>query len=58
MWGLGGVGQNTLRAAKMRQAYPLIAVDLEEARREKAMKLGATHFINNSKEDPVPSSSS
>ena len=54
VWGLGGVGQNTLRAAKMRQAYPLIAVDLEEARREKAMKLGATHFINNSKEDPVP----
>jgi len=54
VWGLGGVGQNALRAAKMRQANPLIAVDLEEARREKAMKLGATHFINNSKEDPVP----
>ena len=34
VWGLGGVGQNTLRAAKMRQANPLIAVDLEEARRE------------------------
>jgi Zn-dependent alcohol dehydrogenase len=54
VWGLGGVGQNALRAAKMRQANPLIAVDLEEARRDKAMKLGATHFINNSKEDPVP----
>ena len=54
VWGLGGVGQNTLRAAKMRQANPLIAVDLEEARRDKAMKLGATHFINTSKEDPVP----
>ncbi len=54
VWGLGGVGQNILRAAKMRQANPLIVVDLEEARRDKAMKLGATHFINNSKEDPVP----
>ncbi len=54
VWGLGGVGQNALRAAKMRQANPLVAVDLEEARREKAMKLGATHFIDNSKEDPVP----
>jgi Zn-dependent alcohol dehydrogenase len=54
VWGLGGVGQNALRAAKMRQANPLIAVDLEEARHDKAMKLGATHFIDNSKEDPVP----
>jgi Zn-dependent alcohol dehydrogenase len=54
VWGLGGVGQNILRAAAARHANPLIAVDIEEARREKAMKLGATHFINSSKEDPVP----
>jgi Zn-dependent alcohol dehydrogenase len=54
VWGLGGVGQNILRAAKMRQANPLIAIDLEEARRPIAMELGATHFICNSKEDPVP----
>jgi S-(hydroxymethyl)glutathione dehydrogenase/alcohol dehydrogenase len=54
VWGMGGVGQNVLRAAAARHAFPLIVVDLEEARREKAMKLGATHFINASKEDPVP----
>ena len=54
LWGLGGVGQNILRAAKMRQANPLIAVDLEESRRAIAMELGATHFICNAKEDPVP----
>ena len=54
VWGLGGVGQNILRAAKMRQANPLIAVDLEESRRSIATELGATHFICNSKEDPVP----
>ena len=54
VWGLGGVGQNILRAAKMRQANPLIAIDLEEARRAVAMELGATHFICSSKEDPVP----
>ena len=54
VWGLGGVGQNVLRAAKMRQANPLIAVDLEESRRGIAEELGATHFICNSKEDPVP----
>ena len=54
VWGLGGVGQNVLRAAKMRQANPLIAVDLEEARRERALDLGATHFICNANDDPVP----
>jgi S-(hydroxymethyl)glutathione dehydrogenase/alcohol dehydrogenase len=54
VWGLGGVGQNTLRAAKMRQANPLIAVDLEESRRDIALELGATHFICNSTEDSVP----
>ncbi len=54
IWGMGGVGQNVLRAAKMRQANPIIAVDLEESRREKAMALGATHFICNATEDPIP----
>jgi S-(hydroxymethyl)glutathione dehydrogenase/alcohol dehydrogenase len=54
VWGLGGVGQNTLRAAKMRQANPIIAVDLEESRRDVALELGATHFICNAQEDPVP----
>jgi len=54
IWGLGGVGQNTLRAAKMRGAYPLIVVDLEESRREKAMALGASHFICNANQDPIP----
>jgi len=54
VWGLGGVGQNVLRAAKMRQAYPLIAVDLEESRRDVAMELGATHFLCNANEDPIP----
>jgi Zn-dependent alcohol dehydrogenase len=54
VWGLGGVGQNLLRAANRRQANPVIAIDLEESRRSVAMELGATHFICNSKEDPVP----
>lgn len=54
VWGMGGVGQNILRAAKMRQANPLIAVDLEESRRDLALELGATHFICNAKDDPVP----
>jgi S-(hydroxymethyl)glutathione dehydrogenase/alcohol dehydrogenase len=36
VWGMGGVGQNVLRAAAARHANPLIVVDVEEARREKA----------------------
>ena len=54
VYGVGGVGLNILRAAAMRQANPLIAVDLEGAREKIAREFGATHFINNSKEDPVP----
>ena len=54
VYGVGGVGLNILRAAAMRQAYPVIAVDLEGARERMAKEFGATHFINNSKEDPVP----
>lgn len=51
---LGGVGLNILRAAFLRQANPIIAVDLEGSKEDLAMEFGATHFIDNSKEDPVP----
>ena len=54
VYGLGGVGLNVLRAAVLRQADPVIAVDLEGDRETISRDLGATHFINNSKEDPVP----
>jgi S-(hydroxymethyl)glutathione dehydrogenase / alcohol dehydrogenase len=53
VYGLGGVGLNVLRAAALRQANPLIAVDLEAEREKMAFDFGATHFINSSKEDPV-----
>jgi Zn-dependent alcohol dehydrogenase len=43
-----------LRAAALRHAYPLIAVDIEGSKRDIAMEFGATHFIDSSKEDPVP----
>jgi S-(hydroxymethyl)glutathione dehydrogenase/alcohol dehydrogenase len=54
VYGLGGVGLNVLRAAAVRQAYPLIAIDLEEDKESLAYEFGATHFICNAKEDPVP----
>jgi Zn-dependent alcohol dehydrogenase len=54
VYGLGGVGLNVLRAAFLRHANPVIAVDLEGSKEDLAMEFGATHFIDNSKEDPVP----
>jgi Zn-dependent alcohol dehydrogenase len=54
VYGLGGVGLNILRAAVMRYASPVIAVDLEPDKEDLAYEFGATHFICNAKEDPVP----
>lgn len=54
VYGLGGVGLNVLRAAVLRHANPVIAVDLEESKEDLAKEFGATHFICNAKEDPVP----
>jgi S-(hydroxymethyl)glutathione dehydrogenase/alcohol dehydrogenase len=54
VYGLGGVGLNILRACVLRQANPVIAVDLEESKEDLAKEFGATHFICNQNEDPVP----
>ena len=54
IWGLGGVGLNILRACALRHADPIIAVDLEADKEAMAMEFGATHFICNKNEDPIP----
>jgi S-(hydroxymethyl)glutathione dehydrogenase / alcohol dehydrogenase len=54
IYGIGGVGLNILRACVLRQANPVIVVDLEESKEDLAREFGATHFICNAKEDPVP----
>jgi len=54
VFGCGAIGLNIIRAAHLRHANPIIAVDLEGAKEEIAREMGATHFINSSKEDPVP----
>jgi S-(hydroxymethyl)glutathione dehydrogenase/alcohol dehydrogenase len=54
IWGLGGVGLNVVQGAKLRGAYPIIGVDIEANREEIARQCGVTHFIDNSKDDPVP----
>ena len=51
--GCGGVGLNTIQFLRTFGAYPIIAVDILDAKLEAAKKFGATHTINGSKEDPV-----
>ena len=54
VYGAGGVGLNVIRSAALRFANPIIVVDLEPSKEGIAREFGATHFINSSKEDPVP----
>jgi S-(hydroxymethyl)glutathione dehydrogenase/alcohol dehydrogenase len=54
VWGMGGVGLNIIQAARLVGANPIIAVDLEGSKEAIAREMGATHFINSSKTDPVP----
>ena len=54
IYGCGGVGLSTINAASFLGAYPVIAVDIEGAKEKIALELGATHFIDSAKEDPVP----
>jgi S-(hydroxymethyl)glutathione dehydrogenase / alcohol dehydrogenase len=48
VYGAGGVGLNIVQAAALVSAYPIIAVDLHDAKLELATRLGATHVINGS----------
>ena len=52
IFGAGGIGLNIIQAAKLVSAWPIIGVDIHENRLDLAKKLGATHIINASKEDP------
>lgn len=51
--GAGAVGLGAVMTAKIRGAYPIIAVDVVPARLEMARSLGATHTINALQEDAV-----
>jgi S-(hydroxymethyl)glutathione dehydrogenase/alcohol dehydrogenase len=54
IWGCGGIGLNAIRFAALRHCNPIVAVDLEKSKRNIAMEFGATHFVDSSKEDPIP----
>lgn len=51
VFGVGGVGTNVLAGAKIAGAYPIIAVDLQEAKLGYAKEIGATHVVNASDVD-------
>lgn len=53
VFGVGGVGLSAIAAAKVVDADPIIAVDLDDAKLEFAKKFGATIGVNASKVDPV-----
>jgi Zn-dependent alcohol dehydrogenase len=54
IWGCGGIGLNAIRFASLRNCSPVVAVDLEASKRDIALEFGATHFIDSSKDDPIP----
>jgi S-(hydroxymethyl)glutathione dehydrogenase/alcohol dehydrogenase len=54
VWGCGGIGLNAIRFAALRNCNPIVAIDLESSKRDIALEFGATHFIDNSDNDPIP----
>jgi alcohol dehydrogenase len=55
IFGLGGVGLSAVMGARAVGAYPIIAVDILPAKLELAMRAGATHTVDSSKDDAVGS---
>jgi alcohol dehydrogenase len=53
VFGLGGVGLSAVLGAVLAGAYPLIAVDPVPAKRDLALKLGATHALHPDEDWPA-----
>lgn len=53
VFGVGGVGLSAILAAKFLGADPIIAVDVNHSKLEKATTLGATHVFNSREVDPI-----
>lgn len=53
VFGVGGVGMSAIKMASILEAYPLIAVDIDDSKLEFAKQFGATHMINSKKSDPI-----
>ena len=53
VFGVGGVGMSAIQMAAILEAYPVIAVDIDDSKLEFAKEFGATHTVNSSKVDPI-----
>lgn len=51
--GVGGVGASIVQGARLANAGPIIAIDIDEERLVNALRFGATHTINSRQSDPV-----
>ena len=52
VFGIGGVGLNVVQGAALINAYPIVAIDLNDRKLELARNFGATHTINTSHTAP------
>ncbi|EKF24629.1 NDMA-dependent alcohol dehydrogenase, Rxyl_3153 family protein [Mycolicibacterium hassiacum DSM 44199] len=48
--GCGGIGSGAIQGARIAGAEHIVAVDIVEAKREKALQYGATHFVTSIEE--------
>src|SRR5262249_50897744 len=53
VYGCGGVGLSIVQGARIGGARRIIAIDQFGQKRQMAMRVGATHFVNSSETDPV-----
>lgn len=53
VFGTGGIGLNAIQGGQVAGAYPIVAVDVNDAKLEYARGLGATHVVNAAREDAV-----
>ena len=51
--GCGGIGLSTVQGARMANASKVIAVDISDLKLEWAMRMGATHAVNSTRQDAV-----
>lgn len=51
VFGLGGIGLSVIQGAKMAGASRIIGIDINDGKKEMAMKFGATDFVNPKKFD-------
>jgi alcohol dehydrogenase len=53
VFGMGGVGLSAIMGARAAGAYPIIAVDVIDAKLQLAQMVGASHLVNAATENPV-----